>query len=375
MPTRHVVAAATLLVAAPVAVPLPSTGATAMEAAPPGQTSSAGVRGWTVDLDRRVLRARGQQVQGRREFSTIGVTWARGDEPRVEFRTRHDGLWSAWQQADRLGASRATEPSWVDTSDAVRIRVAHWRRGLEVVLIDPGAAPHSGPTSGTAAFRRQAAVSSAVSGRASRRDAAHAPMPRLRLRRDWGANERWRSSDPVYMDKLKQAHVHHTAGNNRYRRADVPGIVRGMYWYHTRVLGWSDLGYNFLVDRFGRIWVGRAGGYRKRVRGAHTLGFNHASVGVAYIGNTERARPNERAKGALVRLIAWKLDRDGRAPGARKIRVYSKGSDRFPRGTPVRLPAILGHSRTNQTACPGAGLYDFMPRLRERAQARADNWG
>jgi hypothetical protein len=376
MRTRQVVAAATLLVTVPASGSLPVTAATAVEVSPAGRSSPTGVRGWTADLDRRALRARGQQVDGRRGFSTIGVTWARGEDPHVEFRTRSGGVWSAWQEAHPLGASRATEPTWVDTADAVRIRVAQWRRGLDVVLIHPGAGPGTRATARTAAFVQDAAVTTVLAARAGRRrDAAHAPIPRLRLRRDWGANERWRTSAPVYLDKLKQAHVHHTAGNNRYRRDDVPGILRSMYWYHTKKLGWSDLGYNFLVDRFGRIWVGRAGGYRKRVRGAHTLGFNHASVGVAYLGNTESARPNERAKGALVRLIAWKLDRDGRAPGARRIRVYSHGSDRFPKGTLVRLPAVLGHSRTNRTACPGEALYDFMPRLRERAQVRADNWG
>ena len=361
MPTRHVVAAATLLVAGPAALhPTPTADA--------AETAAPVVRGWTVALDDRALRERGQQVDGRGAFSTVGVTWRRGDDPGVEYRVRRDGAWSAWEELHAL-ATRATEPTWVDTSEAVRIRVAQWRRGLETVLIDPGAEPEA---TARPALLRQAAT--APSARV-RRAAAHAPMPRLRLRSDWGARERWRDGAPVRMRKVKQVHVHHTAGSNRYGRRDVPAILRSMYWYHTKALGWSDLGYNFLVDRFGRIWVGRAGGFRKRVRGAHTLGFNHASVGVAYIGNTERTRLGEPAKGALVRLVAWKLDKDGRAPGARKIRVWSKGSDRFRKGRPVRLPAVLGHSRTNQTACPGDGLYDFIPRLRERAQARADGWG
>jgi hypothetical protein len=61
-----------------------------------------------------------------------------------------------------------------------------------------------------------------------------------------------------------------------------------MYRYHTQNLGWSDLDYNFLVDRFGRIWVARASGANKPVRGAHALGFNATSTGVPAIGNWHR---------------------------------------------------------------------------------------
>ncbi|HEU4515426.1 MAG TPA: N-acetylmuramoyl-L-alanine amidase [Nocardioidaceae bacterium] len=370
MPTRHVVAVATLLVAVPAAIPQTVPRATATE------TGSTAVRGWSVDLDRGATRSRGQLVSARRAFSTVGVTWGRGEDPHVEVRTRSGGDWSSWQEVHPFAGAPATEPIWVDTSEAVRVRVSEWRRDLTVVLIDPGDNPE--PSADRTAARRSGAVATVTTtllARSGTRRVERAPMPRLRLREDWGARERWRTSDPVYLDKIKHAHIHHTAGRNRYSRADVPGIIRSMYWYHTKQLGWSDLGYNFLVDRFGRIWVGRAGGFRKRVRGAHTLGFNHASFGVAYIGNTERTRLNERAKGALVRLVAWKLDRDGRAPNARKIRVYSKGSDLIPAGELVRLPAVLSHRRTNQTACPGENLYGFIPRLRERAQNRADSWG
>jgi hypothetical protein len=373
MPTRHVVAIATLLVALPAA--LPQTIPTATATATATETGSTAVRGWSVELDRSATRARGQLVSARRAFSTVGVTWGRGEDPLVEVRTRSGGEWSPWQEVHPFAGAPATEPIWVDTSDAVRVRVAAWRRDLAVVLIDPGENPE--PQADQVSARRageNATVTTTLLARAGKRDATRAPMPRMRLREDWGARERWRTSDPVYMDKIKHAHIHHTAGNSRYSRADVPGIIRSMYWYHTKQLGWSDLGYNFLVDRFGRIWVGRAGGYRKRVRGAHTLGFNHASFGVAAIGNYDRARGNERLKGAITRLVAWKLDREGRAPAGR-VRIYSKGSDRFPKGARLKLPAVVSHRRTNLTACPGDNLYDFIPRLRERAQSRADRWG
>jgi hypothetical protein len=146
-------------------------------------------------------------------------------------------------------------------------------------------------------------------------------------------------------------------------------MIRAMYRYHTRNLGWSDIGYNFLVDRFGRLWVGRAGGPRRAVRGAHTLGFNHASVGVAAIGNFETGSVGKPMIRALVRVAAWKLDAyDGRP--RRKIWIRSDGSDRFRAGRLVELPTIDGHRDTNETACPGRALYRALPAVRRRTARR-----
>ena len=114
------------------------------------------------------------------------------------------------------------------------------------------------------------------------------PGPVLLGRRDWAADESWRNGDPRYNDTIEQAHVHHTANSNDYGEQDVPALMRGMYWYHTHSLGWSDIAYNFVVDRFGRAWVGRAGGVNRPVRGAHTLGFNAAIARYRGDGVVER---------------------------------------------------------------------------------------
>jgi uncharacterized protein with LGFP repeats len=196
----------------------------------------------------------------------------------------------------------------------------------------------------------------------------------MRSRKAWGANEGWRSSAPRYNRTIQQVHVHHTVNGNGYSRAEVPGIIRGIYRYHTKNLGWSDIGYNFLVDRFGRIWVGRAGGPARPVRGAHTRGFNSTSTGVAVIGNFERRRQEKIVETAIVRLAAWKLHRHGRNPKG-TVTVYSHGSDRFPKGRKVRLPVIDGHRDTNHTACPGQHLYAALPRIRRWAQRRANYFG
>ena len=223
------------------------------------------------------------------------------------------------------------------------MRVAGAADDVELVLIDPGADP------ALAVAPRPSSASAAPKAAPKA-----APRPDLRRRTNWGANERWRSTGPKYNRTIQQVHLHHTATANDYKRSEVRGILRSIYRYHTKTLRWSDIGYNFLVDRFGRIWEGRAGGPGKPVRGAHTLGFNSTSTGVAVIGNFEEKEPRDEVVSALVRLAAWKLDPYDRNPRGR-VSVFSHGSDRYPYGEKVRLRVIDGHRDTNDTACPSAG--------------------
>lgn len=194
----------------------------------------------------------------------------------------------------------------------------------------------------------------------------------MHTRKEWGAKRKYLNGSPTYQPTIKQVHVHHTVNGNDYRRADVPGMLRSMYRYHTQRLGWFDIGYNFLVDRFGRAWVGRSGGHRRFVTGAHTLGFNHKSVGIAVIGNFTAHRPGKRARRTVSKIAAWKLAQAGRDRATGKVRMTSHGSDRFGPGRKVRLPRIDGHRDTNQTACPGDELYGLLPDVRRRAQRRLD---
>jgi uncharacterized protein with LGFP repeats len=244
------------------------------------------------------------------------------------------------------------------------VRARHEPRRARLVLIDPGSTPGD-----------RVAPAARPLGLGDAPDAGEQPVPRPALlgRRDWDADESWRTSAPRYNKRLKQVHVHHTVTGNDYGRDEVAGLIRGMYRYHTQSLGWSDLGYNFLVDRFGRTWVGRAGGPGRKVRGAHTLGFNNTSTGVSVIGNFEGGPAPRAVITAIVRVAAWKLDRNGMTPSGR-MRVTSQGSDLYPAGARPRLPVIDGHRDTNQTACPGRYLYEQLPRIRERTQQRVDRF-
>jgi len=383
--TRHLgsssfLTPAAMLLCASTMVAVPATAEAAPAPAPDQRirlTAPAGdvVRSATVDLAGKTwARARGATRTVSLEtdrFSMVGATW-QGRAPHLQVRTRHEGGWTTWRHADPMadagavaGSRRAAELLWVGDSRAIQVRTsANAARDLELVLIDPGHLPSDRATT--------APVSSRTSAKQRSRPTS-APAPKLRTRTQWGANDNWRNGEPRYNRTVKQVHVHHTATGNTYKRVDVPGILRGMYRYHTQTLGWFDIGYNFLVDKFGRAWIGRSGGPYRVVQGAHTLGFNVQSVGIAVIGNLDERRPWHKAVVTVAKLAAWKLDGyDRMAKGT--VRMRSTGSDKYAKGRRVRLPVIDGHRDTNDTACPGEYLYAKLPEIRNRSQRRINRW-
>ena len=142
--------------------------------------------------------------------------------------------------------------------------------------------------------------------------------------------------------------------------------------YHRDTNGWNDLGYNFVVDKYGQIFEGRAGGIDQAVIGAQAQGYNSHSTGIANIGTFTDVGQSEVALDALARLIAWKLPLHG-APVTGQIVLTSGGGDlnRYKSGTPVTLERISGHRDGDATECPGTALYAQLPALRTRAAAIA----
>jgi uncharacterized protein with LGFP repeats len=377
-PAALLVLATTLVAVPAAAAPVPTADRADLVrlCAPPGEV----VWSATVDLTGTALANAPDATLTLRTtgFSMVGATW-RGAAPGLELRTSRGGEgWSAWRAAEPMAdgpapaAGRgASDLLWVDEATGIQVRAAGpLPAEADLVLIDPRRLAADAPR---VAGKARTADADRLHARAARSRPASAPRPPLLTRNDWQADPSWRNGQPRYNDKLRQVHVHHTATGNGYSRAEVPGILRGMYRYHTRTLGWFDIGYNFLVDRFGRAWVGRSGGVSRLVRGAHTLGFNHSSVGIAVIGSLESRRPSADAVTTVVKLAAWKLDKHRRDARGRAT-VRSTGSDNYRDGERVRLPVIDGHRDTNDTACPGDRLYARLPEVRRRAQWRIDRW-
>ncbi|MGZ8715641.1 MAG: N-acetylmuramoyl-L-alanine amidase [Gaiellaceae bacterium] len=282
-------------------------------------------------------------------FNMVAVHW-RGTGG-IDFRTRSSaGAWSAWQVADddvspdagssenRMRTWRLGNPVWTGTADAIRFRTQGRVTRLRAYTI--WSPPERTPP-------RRLAI-------------ANAPLiiPRL----SWGADESIRRANPKIAAAIHFAVVHHTAGSNNYTAAQSAAIVRGIELYHVQGNGWDDIGYNFLVDKYGQVFEGRFGGVEKAVVGAHSLGFNNGSVGVAVLGDYGSAPISAAAKSALARLLAWRLDLAHIDPLS-TLTWLSGGNSRFPAGVPAILRAISGHRDTNFTDCPGTSLYAELPQI------------
>jgi hypothetical protein len=290
-----------------------------------------------------------------RAFDLVGLHWQ--GPGTVLFRTRSvSGRWSPWREAmpepldlpdagtEEAASARAWKlgnPYWVGPSTAIRYRFRGRvdRLRAHFVLSTPKAVPP--------------------------RSTSLAGSPVLTLRNAWGANERIRRAGPSYAGNLKFSIVHHTAGSNTYTRAQSAAIVRAIQLYHVRGNGWNDIGYNFLVDKYGQVFEGRFGGAERNVVGAHAEGFNTGSVGVALLGTYSSAQPSAQAITAIANLLAWRLD-VGHVDPLSRLSWISGGNARFPSGTPVPLAAVAGHRDTGPTSCPGNALYRQLPAIARR---------
>ncbi|SOD78026.1 N-acetylmuramoyl-L-alanine amidase [Streptomyces sp. 1222.2] len=195
-----------------------------------------------------------------------------------------------------------------------------------------------------------------------------APRPPIVPRTRWLEKDAPSQPPARYDDEVAAVFIHHTDSPNGYDCADAPRIIRYLYAGQTGAKDWDDIGYNFLVDRCGTIYEGRAGGIDRAVTGAHTQGFNHRTTGIAALGTFTAGVPVPQAMtDAIAALAAWKLGLSDTDPRG-SVRLTSSNSlSRYASGTTVLLPTLAGHSDGYMTSCPGAALAERLPAIRELA--------
>ncbi|WP_306186350.1 FG-GAP-like repeat-containing protein [Streptomyces sp. MK5] len=205
--------------------------------------------------------------------------------------------------------------------------------------------------------------------------------PPIISRAQWGADESQVQEPPSYIDKIQAVFVHHTADSNSYSCAQSASIVRGIMAYHIQVNGWNDLGYNFVVDKCGQIFEGRAGGVDLPVMGAHTYGFNSYSAGIAVLGNFQgdaakgipAGRPTRATLESVARLAAWKLGQYGGNPTGTVTLTAMEDTGVWKKGQQATLNTISGHRDAFATECPGTNLYGKLGEIRRYAASPGAN--
>ena len=317
-------------------------------------------------------------------FSMVALTSSdlRGTSARVRAR-QDDGSWGPWYQADNLDGfspddegPRGTEPVFVGRTTAVQIAVTRAE-----ATSGPSTAPrptHAQPPLGYVPANAETPIGQNLTavlisppqapidvGPLPTAVAAPGQPPTIISRAQWGADESIRCPNPVYDKGIRAGVVHHTAGSNEYAPEDSAGIIRSIYEYHTRTLGWCDLAYNAMVDKYGQVFEGRAGGMDKPVEGAHTGGFNIDTWGVAMMGDFNAVPPTAIQLLNTGRLLGWRLSLDHIDPHGTVV-LASDGSSftHFPRGATPTLPTIFAHRDVGITDCPGNAAYAQMDQIR-----------
>jgi hypothetical protein len=284
-------------------------------------------------------------------FNLLGMRWRGSATPEIEVRVRRVGRgWSRWQELEVHDehnpdggrgepGGRASDPLWVGSADAVQYRLGRRVPGLRLHFVN-------------------------VASATRRARAAQEPQPDVVTRAEWGAGGCPPREGADY-GTVKAVHVHHTVSLNDYSPAEAPAMVLAICRYHRNSNGWDDIGYNALVDKYGVLYEGRAGGLDQPVIGAQAQGFNSETAGIASIGDHTSVGATPQTLDALARYIRWKLQVHLQPlSGPVALRSSGGSASRYPAGAQVTVERVIGHRDTGRTACPGQLLYGQLAQLR-----------
>ena len=291
----------------------------------------------------------------------------------VEFQGKdlNTGEWGDWLSAELMTDidENASEAVWVGPSSAVNVRA--FRDGID---ISEQLTAHLITTSES---RSDVRLASSGSGSGITRilPATVTPgtgAPTFITREEWNADT-VDSSRLSYAKELKAICIHHTGGSNTYTAAQSPQVVRGMFTYHTKTLGWADLGYNVVVDKYGQIFEGRAGGLHRNVAGAHARGFNTGSCGISVMGDYMDIPVPTAALNAIATVAAWKLASTF-TQDVYGTETWTVTTSNVKRSGTFSMPHLFAHRDVNYTDCPGDTYYGQLPELRSLVQQKLNGF-
>jgi uncharacterized protein with LGFP repeats len=325
-------------------------------------------------------------------FAMVALTGTdlRGTTARIRAK-KPDGSWGTWYHleasadiTDESGsATRGTDPVYVGSTTAVQIALTR-PQDAAVTTAPPDSGLDAGRDLGYVPANAEQSLSQNLSAvlitpPKTPADRQWTPPtatlgpgqpPNIISRAEWGAGSGMRCGGPYYGSGIRAGVLHHTATGNDYAPEDSAAILRSIYAYHTVTLGWCDIAYNALVDKYGQVFEGRAGGITKDVMGSHTGGFNSDVWGVSMIGNFEDDPPPDVMIKTVGRLLGWRLSLDKVNPMG-MVHLKSAGGKYtvVPGGKVVQLPEIFAHRDVGNTECPGNLGYAALAEIRKLAAA------
>ena len=361
-------------------------------------------------------------------FFVAGFTWTGGadlpDGVRIYLRVRENGSWSPWYLSEAADSGRddratpgtgefvtggadAIQASVVGSSLPAGLKLAlvpSRPQGEEVLDADDLKTTEAAPTpvieDASAAENRGTQVDPAamalpaspvpVTQPAAASVAAPATVPvvapaattanglpvAVTTRAEWGANASYMSWDPEYA-RAGHVVVHHTAGTNSYSAGQSASIVRGIYYYHAVVLDWGDIGYNFLVDKFGTVFEGRSGSVAapagRMSIGAHARGVNTGTMGISMMGDYSTVSPSDAQLSSVGKMAGWFLKRAGISDVTGWAGLHVWTTERYQAGSTISMPRILGHRDVGYTTCPGNVGYSKLGTIRAIAEAQGSS--
>ena len=304
-------------------------------------------------------------IEAPHRFDLVGVA---REMRAVEIRVRDEGgRWSEWvEQGDGT-------PIFVDGADQAQVRASFRPRGrLHFVNVSGTSGSFA---DGLLTSARRAINTAFISVASTPVAQALAPKPPVVSRAAWGADlptGGCQPRGPAEYGTVQAAVIHHTVNANTYTPEEAASIVLGICRFHVFGNGWNDIGYNALVDRYGTLYEGRAGGLKQPVVGAQAQGFNTQTTSIASIGDHTLEVPTPEAQRSIIQFLAWKMAVNRAYPVNTTVQLTSGGGSesRYPAGTVVTVPRILGHTTLGLTACPGATMIPLLPQIQAAVQKR-----
>jgi len=312
-------------------------------------------------------------------FSCFGVGWEASDNSldpalfKVSYRTLEpSGIWSEWieMEGEITPEETPTGKYWTEaifTHNAeshleleLRINLPVEVQGMQIDLFDGNFKSDKDFT------QKDTPQNTPI----SKNNRSCPEFPTMITRAQWcggsaSCSQVLASYNPTYISPTHIV-IHHGASPNTY--TDGQAVVRSYYNYHVNTLGWIDIGYNYIVDKYGNFFQGRHNPNLPTtdVRGAHAGAANSGSIGVNYPGNLdiELATPIQMQR--VSELLAWWFDHKAYDP------LSSESMQTQAYGVQIQ-PRITGHRDIGNTACPGNDLHAQLPNLRNMTKQIIDD--